>query len=157
MVEAVIRDSFENGTISSKEDKGKLELVTNVFNKVAILLLVIAGLMAYFILLNITKMYVNQKTRELTIMRINGFTVREVKNYVGREMIMTTLIGIIIGLLAGSYIAYRIILLLEMINCFDRCVYFLGWLFAAAITGLFSAFISAQALRKVKHLKLTDI
>ncbi len=122
-----------------------------------ILLTVMAFIMAYFILLNLVNLFVNQKKRELTIMRINGFTVREVKNYVGREMIMTTLIGIIIGLLAGSYIAYRIILLLEMINCFDRRVYFLGWLFAAAITGLFSAFISAQALRKVKHLKLTDI
>ncbi len=122
-----------------------------------ILLTVMAFIMAYFILLNLVNLFVNQKKRELTIMRINGFTVREVKNYVGREMIMTTLIGIIIGLLAGSYIAYRIILLLEMINCFDRRVYFLGWLFAAAITGLFSALISAQALRKVKHLKLTDI
>ncbi|MBQ9424829.1 MAG: hypothetical protein IJU42_02690 [Erysipelotrichaceae bacterium] len=122
-----------------------------------ILLTVMAFIMAYFILLNLVNLFVNQKKRELTIMRINGFTVREVKNYVGREMVMTTLIGIIIGLLAGSYIAYRIILLLEMINCFDRRVYFLGWLFAAAITGLFSALISAQALRKVKHLKLTDI
>lgn len=34
MVEAVIRDSFENGTISSKEDKGELErLISNIVNE----------------------------------------------------------------------------------------------------------------------------
>ena len=34
MVEAVIRDSFENGTISSKEDKGKLErLISDIVNE----------------------------------------------------------------------------------------------------------------------------
>lgn len=139
------------------EDKGKLELVTNVFNKVAILLLVIAGLMAYFILLNITKMYVNQKTRELTIMRINGFTVKEVKRYLNIETIITSTIGIILGIAVGALMGYIVIRFIEMPHAqFVRTPFFLGWLISAAITALFTIIITKFGTRKVKDLKLTD-
>ena len=139
------------------EDKGKLELVTNVFNKVAILLLVIAGLMAYFILLNITKMYVNQKTRELTIMRINGFTVKEVKRYLNTETIITSVIGILLGIGIGALMGYIVIRFIEMPHAqFVRDPYLLGWLISAAITAAFSAVITAFGTRKVKDLRLTD-
>lgn len=139
------------------EDKGKLELVTNVFNKVAILLLVIAGLMAYFILLNITKMYVIQKTRELTIMRINGFTVKEVKRYLNTETIITSVIGILLGIGVGALMGYVVIRFIEMPHAqFVRTPYVLGWLISAAITAVFSVAINAFGTRKVKDLKLTD-
>ncbi len=140
------------------EDKDKLELVTNVFNKVAILLLVIAGLMAYFILLNITKMYVNQKTRELTIMRINGFTVKEVKRYLNTETVITSVIGILLGIGVGALMGYIVIRFIEMPHAqFVRTPYILGWLISAAITAVFSIVINAFGTRKVKNLKLTDV
>ena len=140
------------------EDKGKLELVTNVFNKVAILLLIIAGLMAYFILLNITKMYVNQKTRELTIMRVNGFTVKEVKRYLNTETIITSAIGILLGIGIGALMGYIVIRFIEMPHAqFVRTPFFLGWLISAAITAVFSIIINKFGTRKVKDLKLTDV
>ncbi|MEE3408605.1 MAG: FtsX-like permease family protein, partial [Erysipelotrichaceae bacterium] len=113
--------------------------------------------MAYFILLNLVNMFINQKKRELTVMRVNGFTVKEVKNYVGKELIVNTAIGILLGLPLGGIMAYRIILLLENINCFDRSIYYPGGLIAAVVTAIFSFFISQSALRKVKDLKLTDV
>ena len=150
-------NGYENLTPAA-EDKGKLELVTNVFNKVAILLLVIAGLMAYFILLNITKMYVNQKTRELTIMRINGFTVKEVKRYLNTETIITTIIGIMLGIGVGALMGYIVIRFIEMPHAqFVRTPYILGWVISAAITAVFSIVINAFGTRKVKDLKLTDV
>ena len=139
------------------EDKGKLEFVTNVFNKVAILLLVIAGLMAYFILLNITKMYVNQKTRELTIMRINGFTVKEVKRYLNTETIITSAVGILLGIGVGALMGYIVIRFIEMPHAqFVRDPFVLGWLISSAITAVFTIVITAFGTRKVKDLKLTD-
>ncbi len=141
----------------ANEDKAKLELVTNVFNKVAILLLVIAGLMAYFILLNITKMYVNQKTRELTIMRINGFTVKEVKRYLNTETIITSLIGILLGIGIGALMGYIVIRFIEMPHAqFVRDPFVLGWVISSVITAVFTVVINAFGTRKVKNLKLTD-
>lgn len=130
----------------------------SVLNGIAVLLTVVAGMMAYFILLNLANMYVNQKKRELTIMRINGFTVREVKRYVAGEAVATTVIGILLGLGLGTLLGSRIVALIEAPGLqFVRTVQWMSWAWAALITGAFSVMIYLLSLRKVKHLKLTDI
>ena len=90
-------------------------------------------------------------------MRINGFTVKEVKNYLGYEMIITTVLGVMLGNIIGVIIAYRMIILLEYINCFDRRIYIVGILIASLTTIVMSGAISMYSLRKVKNLKLSDI
>ena len=146
-----------NGIVPSDRDRGDFNDFVSLARAMVILLTAMAFAMAYFILLNLVNMFINQKTRELTIMRINGFTVKEVKNYVGKELILTTAIGILLGLPLGAFMAYKIILLLENTNCFDRSIYYPGGAFAAAVTALFSFLIAQSALAKVKDLKLTDI
>ncbi len=130
----------------------------SVLNLIAGVLTLIAALMAYFILLNLASMYVNQKKRELTIMRVNGFTVKEVIRYVAGESIATTAIGIVLGLVLGTLLTNRILSLLEGDTLqLIHSVQWSGWLFGALITVVFSVVIYAVALRKVKYLKLTDV
>ena len=128
-----------------------------IADAIVVFLTVMAFVMAFFILLNIVANFINQKHRELVIMRVNGFTVREVKAYVGWELFATTAAGILLGIAAGSVIGRRIIILLENINCFDRRLYYGGWLIAAAVTAGLSFMISAIALRKVRQMKLSDL
>ncbi|MBP0972455.1 MAG: FtsX-like permease family protein, partial [Oscillospiraceae bacterium] len=129
----------------------------SVLDLIALLFIAIAGLMAYFILLNSVNMYVNQKKPELTVMRINGFTVREVIGYVSYELILSTIAGIVLGWLSGSLLGYRVIRLLESPYLqFVRTIQWESWIWAALITLLFSAAISFLALRKIPRLKLTD-
>ncbi len=146
-----------NGIVPSDRDRGDFNDFVSLARAMVILLTAMAFAMAYFILLNLVNMFINQKKRELTIMRINGFTVKEVKNYVGKELILTTTIGILLGLPLGAFLGYKIILLLENTNCFDRSIYYPGAAIAVAVTALFSFLIAQSALRKVKDLKLTDI
>ena len=123
----------------------------------ALLFTVIAGMMAYFILLNIINMYVNQKKTELIIMRINGFTVREVLLYVSMELVVSTVSGVVIGWGAGSLLAYRVIRLIESENLhLVRSIQWTSWIWAALITLVFMAAISFLALRRIPRLKLTD-
>ena len=130
----------------------------SVLTFIAILFIIIAGTMAYFILLNLVSMYINQKKRELTTMRINGFTVSEVKRYVSLEFIISTVLGIIIGCFTGSALDYRVIKLIEGVNLHFICgIQLLPWLYAAIITGIFAAGICMLAFRKIKYLKLVDM
>ena len=132
--------------------------LASVLDYLSFLFVGIAGMMAYFILLNLVNMYINQKKRELVIMRINGFTVKETIRFVSLELIVCTVIGIVLGLLFGSGLGYRIISLLEGANLgFIKAVQFESWGIAAGFTILFTVLISAWALRKVKNLKLTDV
>ncbi|MBQ4427934.1 MAG: FtsX-like permease family protein [Oscillospiraceae bacterium] len=134
------------------------ERMASVLNVVAVLLTVVAGAMAYFILLNLINMYISQKKRELTIMRVNGFTVREVKNYVARESIATTILGIAIGSVGGVMFAQRVVLLIETATSrFLREIQWPAVIAAIVITAGFIAAINAFALRKIRDLRLTDV
>jgi len=129
-----------------------------ILNLIVAILTGIAGLMAYFIILNLASMYINQKKRELTIMRINGFTTKEVIRYVAGESVATTVAGIILGIVLGSLLGYRMLRLLENEQLhFIHSVQPGAWGIAILITIVFSLVIYSIALRPVKDLKLTDV
>ena len=140
------------------EGKAMFKAATSVINAVVALFIFMAAVMAGVVLLNLTNIYILQKKRELTVMRINGFTTREVIAYVTRETVITTILGIILGLIFGSAIGYRIVRALEQsFYRLERSICFSGWLYAAIMTVFFTVIVNIIALRKVKDLKLTDV
>lgn len=145
------------GVAPSSEERVQSESFVSIANYVLILLTVMAAVMAYFIIFNLTNTYISQRRRELTVMRINGFTVNEVRNYVSREMYLTSILGILFGWLTGAALGRHITILLENEAVYERGIYLPGWLIAAAVTMLFTVIINRLSLRKVKDLKLTDI
>ena len=150
-------DGVASVTTSASQLAETMDLA-KVLNMIALLMVGIAGIMACFILLNLISMHVNQKKRELTIMRVNGFTVREVIAYIARETVVTNLIGILLGLGAGMLLGYRTVCLLEGSTAhFDHSVQPMALILAVLITAGFSVILNVIALRKVKDLKLTDV
>ena len=122
------------------------------------LFIVLAIAMAGVVLLNITNMYVLQKKNELTIMRINGFTVKQTIHYVIRETVITTFLGIIFGVGLGSGLAYKIIRTMEkQFLQFDRSLSFTAWAVGILMTLGLIILVNGVALRPVKNLKLRDI
>lgn len=142
----------------SDSDRSLIEDSVSVINIVVLLFIFIAAVMAGIVLLNLTNMYILQKKRELTIMRINGFRTGETIEYVLRETIVTTVLGILLGIGTGSGLGYLIVRTLEQpFIRFYRGVDFAAWAYAIAITLLFTTIVNVIALRKVKDLKLTDV
>ena len=91
-------------------------------------------------------------------MRINGFTTKECTRYAATELIITSVLGIVIGLLAGAGLSYLITRLVE--QSFLQMVRTVDWrsvVFSALITALFSLIINAYSLRTIKNLKLSDV
>ncbi len=130
---------------------------TSVMNAVVVLFIFMAAVMAGVVLLNLTNIYILQKKRELTVMRINGFTTKEVIAYVTRETVFTTALGILTGIGLGAGLGYAIVRALEQpFIQFDRSVSLAAWLIAVGMTIFFAVIVNSIALRKVKHLKLTD-
>ena len=150
-------EGFESIT-NSDSNRSIVETSTTMLNVVVLLFVFIAGVMAGVVQLNLTNMYVLQKKREMTIMRINGFTVKEVIGYILRETVVTTVLGILLGIAAGAGVAYSITRTLEQSFLqLKRSPSFVAWALAAVITVAFTVIVNAVALRNVKNLRLTDV
>ena len=149
-------DGFESYT-RSDADRRLFASSSSLVTAVVALFIFMAAVMAGVVLTNLTNTYILQKKMELTIMRINGFTVREVIGYVSRETVITTIVGILLGIAAGAGMAYQITRAMESVFIqYDRSVNPLAWALGAAITGIFALLINVFVLRKVRDLKLTD-
>ncbi len=117
-----------------------------------------AAAMSAVILTNLVNICILQKKRELTIMRVNGFTTKEVKNYVSLEAIFTTAAGVVLGTGAGLLQMLQIMPALgKSYTQFIVTPNIVAIVLSAAITALFTVLIYRITLRKVKDLKLTDI
>ena len=135
-----------------------IEQFSGALNFVVWFMLFIAGLMACFIVANFTVTYLQRKTGELTIMRINGFTAGECIRYAAVDLVVTAIIGTLLGLLIGGPLGSRILLVTETqyIQMIRQPV-IQSFLYSALITCGFSALTNGVALRRVKRLKLSDI
>ena len=139
-------------------ERVRFDSFSSILNLVILMLLGLAGVMAYFIVMNLSVTYIHRKTKELTIMRINGFTVRECVIYVSWDLVITTLFGILLGLAGGHFLGQAILPVTE--GPYMQFVHgpdLRSFLFSALITAGFSALISSAALRRVKYLKLSDV
>lgn len=142
----------------SDSDKALFASSSTLVIAIVALFIFMAAVMAGVVLTNLTNSYILQKKQELTIMRINGFTVREVIVYVTRETVFTTIIGMITGIAMGAVIAYRITRSLETAFVqYNRSISLPAWAFGALITAFFTIVINVIVLRQVRHLSLTDI
>ncbi|SCW30342.1 Predicted membrane protein [Ruminococcaceae bacterium YRB3002] len=130
----------------------------SALDAVSLLCIVMAALLAYFILLNLVAMLLHQKKREIITMRINGFSLGQTIGYISSEFIASTVLGIIGGLLCGSLLGYIILNLIESDQIrFDRSIQWTGWLLSALITAIFMVLICVPTLRKIKFFKLSDM
>ncbi len=139
-------------------DRNVIGQFTAAINFVVWLSLFLAAMMACFIVANFTVTYVQRKTRELTIMRINGFSARACVVYCAVDLTVTTILGTLLGLALGNQLGQAILSTTEtpyiqMIR--EPAVR--SFLFSALITCGFSVLINIYALRRIKDLKLADI
>ena len=147
-----------SGVTRADESRAMFESSTSVINSLVLLFIFMGAVMAGVVLMNLTNMYVLQKKRELTIMRVNGFTTRETVNYLLRETYITTSLGILLGLGIGSGIGYFILRTLEQpFAQFVRSLSMPAWIVGTGLTALFTVIVNLIALRPVKNLKLTDV
>ena len=134
------------------------ENLVMVLNLIIGLLIVLAGVLALFVILNLANMYLLSKKTELIVMRINGFTEKETINFCIREVFFTTAFGITLGIIFGIGMVYYILKSMEQVHLgFIHTPSIPSCVFGAIITAGFIFAIYAKAMNSVKHFNLKDI
>ncbi len=132
---------------------GALDDTMSSLNYVAVVLIISAGLLAFVVLYNLSNVNISERIRELATIKVLGFYDKEVYTYISRETVLLTIIGIILGLVAGYFLNLYILGTCEIdILRFVKIINPLSYLYAVLITAAFSIIVSIVtyfALKKI--------
>ncbi|MCD7981214.1 MAG: ABC transporter permease, partial [Clostridiales bacterium] len=118
--------------------------------------LILSAVMAVLVLLNQIVMHINRKSRELAVMRVNGFTLKETRAYIYRDNIVLTVIGFLLGSGFGLALSYIVIRTIETGALrYVRTPNPFACLYACAVGALFALIVNLIALRRIRFLDLT--
>ena len=124
---------------------------------VVIILIVSAGLLAFVVLYNLSNVNISERIRELATIKVLGFYDKEVYDYVTRETIILTAIGIVLGLFGGYVLNYYLIGTCEINPLrFSKIVNPISFVYATAITIIFTMivnFVTYFALKKINMIE----
>ena len=121
-------------TASVKEDFG-----FDLINAVVLLLIVMAGGLALVVLFTLSNTNISERVRELATIKVLGFYDSEVHQYVNKETLLLTVMGIFIGLPVGRVLSGFLTVALNMPSIhFAVHVEPVSYLISAAITFCFA-------------------
>ena len=134
-----------------------IEDMMSLLNYVVIVLIVSAGLLAFVVLYNLANVNISERIRELATIKVLGFYDKEVYNYVAKESIILTAIGIILGLVAGYFLNYYIIGTCE-INMFrfPKVVHMISYVYAIMITVIFTIVVNIATYFSLKKIDMIE-
>ncbi len=129
----------------------------SAMNLVVYVLIVSAGVLAFIVLYNLSNINISERIRELATIKVLGFYDKEVYDYVTREIVVLTAIGIVFGLVAGYILNSFILGTCEIgILRFKRVILPQSYLYACLITIIFTFvvnFITYFSLKKVDMIE----
>ena len=130
----------------------------SVSGAVVAIYLALAALMAVVVLLNLNVMFIDEKKRELIVLMINGFSVKDAKRYIYNDTIVLTVIGIVLGVVLGCVMGAVTVGSVEpstasFVKDVDPMAVLVGVVGSAAL----ALIMSVIALRRIPKFELTDI
>ena len=126
-------------------------------NFVVWILIVAAGMLAIVVLYNLSNTNISERIRELATIKVLGFYNKEVYNYVSRETVILTIIGILFGLVGGYLLTLYIIKTCELdILMFNSQVHILSYVYGVVLTVIFATIINITTYFALKNINLIE-
>lgn len=129
----------------------------NSIDAVVVLIIICAAGLAFVVLYNLSSINVAERVKEIATIKVLGFYDREVNAYVNRESVLLTLIGTLFGL-AGGIALHRFIIVTVEVDAvmFGREVAPLSFVYAVALTLLFSTIVNLVMQRALKKISMVE-
>ena len=119
---------------------------------------VLSVAMVFLVLLNLLMLFINEKKRELIVLMINGFTVKQAKKYIYSDTIFLTVIANALGCVFGSVMGNLSIKSFESESTvFIHRIDSLACLIGVACSVIMTFIVSMIALKKIDKFRLSDI
>ena len=135
----------------------QLDRMLSTLGTVIVVLIVSAGMLAFVVLYNLNNINITERQRELATLKVLGFYDKEVSQYVFRENVLLTIMGVIAGAAFGILLHRYVITTVEVdAVMFGRNIKSLSFLYSALFTCGFSAFVNMVMHFKLKKIDMVE-
>ena len=118
-------------------------IMFDAMNYVVILLIIASALLDFVVLYNLANVNISERQREIATLKVLGFYDKEVDDYINKENIIFTIIGIILGMVFGIFIIDLIVASIEIDNLrIIRYIKPISFVYTALITITFSFIVN---------------
>ena len=150
---------LENDNVLSMMDVGTLTKSVNDMLKsldyIIIILIVSAAILAFVVLYNLANINIGERIREIATLKVLGFYDKEVDDYINKESIILTLVGIILGFIGGYALCNFLVKTCEpdMVR-FIRHIHIQSYIYSGAITAIFSMIVNLMVHKTLKKVDM---
>ena len=132
------------------------DLIKNI-NKLIVLIIVCASLLAFAVLYNLTIINVTERKREIATFKVLGFNSKEIFVFIYRETFMLTVIGSLLGLILGVFLHKYVIYTAQTGNIlFLYNIEWYSYLLSLIITIILSLIVQLIINKTIKKIDMID-
>ena len=99
VISEILKDPHVLTVMNIESLKATVNGVIKSLDSVVIVLILLAGLLSFVVLYNLSYINISERTREIASLKVLGFNYFEVDNYIIKENFFITIVGIILGLI----------------------------------------------------------
>ncbi|MFR7836002.1 MAG: ABC transporter permease, partial [Ezakiella sp.] len=159
--DSIIADLRKNKSILSVVDftEGKMAIDnwTTSVAAVVYIIIICSSILAMVVLYNLSNINIEERKRELSTIKVLGFTNKELSEYIYRETYILTVIGILAGFLVGWGMLIAVAEILPPDNIIlNTIISFRPYLYSALISLFFTFVVEFIVRRRLKTIDMVS-
>lgn len=126
-------------------------------NSVVVILIVLASMLSFVVLYNLSNININERKREIATLKVLGFYNNEVDNYITKENIILTIIGIALGLVLGSFLTNAVVSTVEVESArFIHQIKVASYIYSAILSIMFTVIVNIITHFNLKKIDMIE-
>ena len=126
------------------------------FHSLISLVIVVASLLVFVVLYNLTSINISERTREIATLKVLGFTDLETNSYIYREAFILSMASISVGLTAGVFLHRYVITVVEGFVVFLKQIKWQSFVYSAVLTLIFTLLMVIFTYFKLKTVNMLE-
>ena len=114
-------------------------------------------MLSFVVLYNLSNININERKREIATLKVLGFYNNEVDNYITKENIILTIIGIALGLVLGSFLTNAVVSTVEIESArFIHQIKVASYIYSVLLSIMFTVIVNIITHFNLKKIDMIE-
>ena len=140
-----------------QEQMDSINNMLQSLNSVVYILVILSMMLSFIVLYNLSSINIHERKREIATLKVLGFYPREVDNYINKETVILTIVGIALGLFGGYFLTNGVVSTIEI--SYVRFIHEINWysyVFSSLLALTFTLIVNLITHFTLKRINMID-